>query len=197
MKKIVLLTLLLSFAAQAQTILFLGDSLTEGYGMNPDYAFPSLIQEKLKNSKHKNAVVLNGGVSGSTTASGLKRLQWYMKRRPTHMVLALGANDGLRGLKVDQSEKNLKAIIEDAQKKDIKVILVGMQMPMNYGDSYRKDFESIFPKLSKQYKLALVPFLLEGVGGNPKLNLPDGIHPNPEGHKILAETVWKTLKDEL
>lgn len=186
-----------SFSALSQSVLFLGDSLTEGYGINPDFAFPALIEKKIKDEGNKNAIVINGGVSGSTTASGLKRLQWYSKRKPTHVVLALGANDGLRGLKVEQSEKNLKNIIEAAQKQGMKVILAGMQMPTNYGADYRKKFEAIYPKLSKEYKIALIPFLLENVGGVSKLNLPDGIHPNPEGHKIVAETVWKVLKDEL
>ena len=197
MKKLILLLSLISFSVSAQTILFLGDSLTEGYGMNPDFAFPNLIQEKLKKSEHKDAVVINGGVSGSTTASGLKRLQWYAKRKPTHMVLALGANDGLRGLKIEKSKQYLESIIEAAQKQGMKVILVGMKMPTNYGGAYRKSFEEMYATLAKKYKLTFIPFLLEGVGGDPKLNLPDGIHPNPEGHKILAETVWKTLKDEL
>ena len=197
MRLIFLFLCLFSITAQAQTILFLGDSLTEGYGINPDYAFPALIEKKVKAAGHKEAVIINGGVSGSTTASGLKRLQWYSKRKPTIMVLALGANDGLRGLKVDQSEKNLKSIIEAAQKSEIKVILAGMKMPTNYGEDYRKKFEAIYPKLAKEYKLPLIPFLLENVGGVSKLNLPDGIHPNPEGHKILAETVWKVLKEEL
>ncbi len=197
MKLIFSLLVLISTSAFSQTVLFLGDSLTEGYGINPDYAYPSLIAQKMKEAGRKDSIVINGGVSGSTTASGLKRLQWYTKRKPDIMVLALGANDGLRGLKVDQSEKNLKSIIESAQKSGIKVILAGMKMPMNYGNEYRKKFEEIYPKLSKQYKLPLIPFLLENVGGDSKLNLQDGIHPNPEGHKILAETVWKVLKDEL
>lgn len=198
MKLILIFSLIFfSFSALSQSVLFLGDSLTEGYGINPDFAFPALIEKKIKDEGNKNAVVINGGVSGSTTASGLKRLQWYSKRKPTHMVLALGANDGLRGLKVEQSENNLKNIIEAAQKQGMKVILAGMQMPTNYGADYRKKFEAIYPKLSKEYKIALIPFLLENVGGVSKLNLPDGIHPNPEGHKIVAETVWKVLKDEL
>lgn len=114
--------ILFSFSALSQSVLFLGDSLTEGYGINPDFAYPALIEKKIKDEGNKDAVVINGGVSGSTTASGLKRLQWYSKRKPTHMVLALGANDGLRGLKVEQSEKNLKSIIEAAQKQGMKVI---------------------------------------------------------------------------
>lgn len=197
MKYIFYLLTLVSFSAAAQTVLFLGDSLTEGYGINPDYAFPALIEKKIKNSVSKEGVVINGGVSGSTTASGLKRLEWYKKRKPTHMLLALGANDGLRGLKVDQSEKNLRNIIEAAQKEGIKVVLAGMQMPTNYGGDYRKKFEAIYPRLAKDYKIKLVPFLLDGVGGHSKLNLPDGIHPNPEGHKIIAETVWSVLREEL
>ncbi len=197
MKLIFFLLITFSFSVSAQTVLFLGDSLTEGYGINPDFAFPALVEKKMKEEVSKEAVVINGGVSGSTTASGLKRLQWYAKRKPTHMVLALGANDGLRGLKINQSEKNLKDIIEAAQKKDIKIILAGMKMPTNYGADYRKKFEAIYTDLAKKYKLPLIPFLLDGVGGDSKLNLPDGIHPNPDGHKIVAENVWKVLKDSL
>jgi acyl-CoA thioesterase-1 len=110
------------------------------------------------------------------------------------MILALGANDGLRGLKLDHTEKNLISVIEKAQERKITVIIAGMKMPVNYGEPYRTQFESMFPRLAKKYKLKLIPFILEGVGGDPKLNLADGIHPNPDGHKVMAKTVLKVLE---
>ena len=191
-----LLSLLLSFGASAQTILFLGDSLTEGYRLNKSEAYPALIEKELQ--KKKPALkVINGGVSGATTASGLKRLDWYLKAKPDVMVLALGANDGLRGLKVLEAEKNLSQVIEKAQSRGITVILAGMKMPTNYGESYRIEFEKVFPRLAKKYEITLIPFLLEGVGTKPELNLPDGIHPNPKGHEIMARTVLKYLEKEI
>ncbi len=185
--------LALTFAVEAKTILFLGDSLTEGYQLAKEDAFPAVIERNLK-AKFPEIKVINGGVSGATTASGPKRLNWYMKAKPDIMVLALGANDGLRGLHLKESEKNLSAVIEKAKSSGIKVLLVGMKMPTNYGEPYRTNFEKLFPVLAKRYQLPLVPFLLEGVGGVPKLNLPDGIHPNVEGHKIMAKTIQKNLE---
>lgn len=184
---------LFSLELQAETVLFLGDSLTEGYQLAKEDAFPALIEKELK-AKHPELKVINGGVSGATTASGLKRLNWYVKAKPDILVLALGANDGLRGLNLKESEKNLTAVIEKAQGNGIKVVLIGMKMPTNYGEPYRTNFEKLYPNLAKKYQLPLVPFLLEGVGGNPKLNLPDGIHPNAEGHKIMAKTIKKVLE---
>jgi acyl-CoA thioesterase-1 len=196
MKLILSFLLLFSGQVMAETILFLGDSLTEGYQLSKEEAFPALIEKELKKTR-KDIKVINGGVSGATSASGLKRMDWYLKARPDIMVLALGANDGLRGLKVDQTEKNLASVIEKAQERGIKVILAGMKMPTNMGEPYRAHFEKIYPKLAKKYSLKLIPFILEGVGGNPKLNLPDGIHPNPKGHEIMAKTVLKVLELEL
>lgn len=193
MKLISVLFILFSFQLNAATILFLGDSLTEGYQLAKEDAYPAVIERDLK-KKNPELKVINGGVSGATTASGLKRLNWYVKAKPDIMVLALGANDGLRGMNLVESEKNLSVIIEKAQGQNIKVILVGMKMPTNYGEPYRTNFEKLFPNLAKKYKLPLVPFLLEGVGGDPKLNIADGIHPNPEGHKIMAKTVTKVLE---
>jgi acyl-CoA thioesterase-1 len=181
------------FALEAKTILFLGDSLTEGFQLDREDAFPALIEKELKNHLPQLSVI-NGGVSGATTASGPKRLRWYSKAKPDILVLALGANDGLRGLALGESQKNLTEVIEQAQQNNIKVILVGMKLPTNYGEPYRSDFEKLFPMLAKKYQLPLIPFLLEGVGGNPKLNLPDGIHPNQEGHKVMAKTVLKFLR---
>lgn len=196
MKFILLLAVAISGGLRAQTILFIGDSLTEGYNLTKEEAYPYLVERELK-KKHPEVKVINGGVSGATSASGPKRLDWYLQAKPEIVVLALGANDGLRGLKAPDTEKNLSAVIEKAHKKNIDVILVGMKMPTNYGEAYRKDFESIYPKLAKKYKIKLVPFLLEGVGGNPSLNLPDGIHPNPKGHEIMAQNVLKVLGPEL
>jgi acyl-CoA thioesterase-1 len=190
--------MLLSFcwSSWAKTIVFLGDSLTEGYQLSKEEAFPALVEKELK-KKHPDIKVINGGVSGATTASGSKRLDWYLKAKPDIVVLALGANDGLRGLKVNETEKNLAAAIEKAQSRGIRVILAGMRMPTNYGEAYRKQFEEVFSNLSKKYKLKLIPFLLEGVGGKPELNLPDGIHPNSKGHQVMSQTILKVLGAEL
>lgn len=187
--------LLLAFinCAWSKTVLFLGDSLTEGYRLSKEEAYPALIEKALK-PKHPDLKVINGGVSGATSASGPKRIDWYFKAKPEIMVLALGANDGLRGLKVSEAEKNLSAVIEKAQSQDIEVLIAGMQMPTNYGEAYRKEFADLFPKLAKKYKITLIPFLLEGVATKPELNLADGIHPNPKGHEIMAKTVMKYLE---
>jgi acyl-CoA thioesterase-1 len=190
---LILVSLCFSFTGFTQTILFLGDSLTEGYQLSKEDAYPALIEKELK-LKRPEIKVLNGGVSGATSASGLKRLDWYLKARPEFMVLALGANDGLRGLKIESTEKNLVSVIEKAQERKITVVLAGMKMPTNYGEPYRTNFEKMYPRLAQKYHLKLIPFILEGVGGIPKLNLADGIHPNPEGHKIMAQTVLKVLE---
>jgi acyl-CoA thioesterase-1 len=191
--KVLFFIILLSFSSHAQTILFLGDSLTEGYQLARQEAFPAIVEDHLKKD-FPNIKVINGGVSGATSASGLKRLDWYLKAKPEIIVLALGANDGLRGLNLSVTEDNLSKIIDKANSSGLKVILVGMKMPTNYGSPYRENFEKLFPKLAKKYQIALIPFLLEGVGGIPKLNLPDGIHPNVEGHKKMAQTVLKVLR---
>lgn len=196
MKLLLAFLIFLSTSLYGQTILFLGDSLTEGYQLSKEEAYPALIEKELKKTR-KDIKVINGGVSGATTASGMKRLDWYLKAKPDIMVLALGANDGLRGMKLSETEKNLAAVIEKAQARNIEVILAGMKMPTNMGEPYRSNFENVFTKLSKKYSVKLIPFLLEGVGGVPKYNLPDGIHPNPQGHEIMAKTVLKVLESEL
>lgn len=193
MKLLIIMLFLTSFELAAKTVLFLGDSLTEGFQLSREEAYPALIEQNLKKN-FPDIKIINGGVSGATTASGLKRLNWYVKAKPDILVLALGANDGLRGLDLKESEKNLVSVIEKAQAENMKVLLVGMKMPTNYGEPYRSNFEKLFGQLAKKYQLPLVPFLLEGVGGKPKLNLPDGIHPNPEGHKVMAQTVLKVLR---
>lgn len=192
----VLFLILFAFSIQAKTILFLGDSLTEGYQLSKEEAYPALVEKELK-KKIKDIKVINGGVSGATSASGLKRLDWYLKAKPDLMVLALGANDGLRGFKITESEKNLNAVIEKAKSRGIKVILAGMRMPTNYGEPYRSDFEGMFSKLAKKHHIKLIPFLLEGVGGVANLNLPDGIHPNAKGYEVVAKTVLSVVESEL
>jgi len=182
--------------SKKSVLLFLGDSLTEGYGVDEKSAYPVLVGESLKKKGHA-VEVLNGSVSGSTTASGLSRLRWFLKRHPTHLFLALGANDGLRGLKVADSKKHLESIIELAQKNQMKVILAGMLMPPNYGESYRAEFKAMYDNLAKVYKLDFIPFLLKGVAGKSELNIEDGVHPNEAGHRIIAELVTTKLEEVL
>lgn len=193
MKLLPLLIVLFSFQLHAKTVLFLGDSLTEGHDLAKEDAFPAVLEKELK-PKYPTLKIINGGVSGATSASGLKRLNWYVKANPDIIILALGGNDGLRGFDLKETQKNLVSIIEKAKAEKIQIVLAGMKMPVNYGEPYRTNFEKLFPELAKKYHLPLIPFLLEGVGGDPKLNNPDGIHPNPEGHKILAKNVRKVLE---
>lgn len=176
------------------TILFLGDSLTEGYGLEEDESFPGLIQDKLKaDNLYHHVSIINAGISGSTSASGAGRLQWYIRSQPDLMVLSLGANDGLRGLSVEEMKSNLSKTIEFAIANDVQVILTGMQIPPNYGPEYTEAFASVFPELAKQYDIPLLPFLLQDVAAIPELNQADGIHPNVEGTKIVADTVYQFL----
>lgn len=179
-------------AQEPFTVLFLGDSLTSGYGLDEGQSFPSLLEQRFK-EEDRNIRVLNAGVSGSTTASGLSRLQWYGRSNPDLLVLSLGANDGLRGLSVDDMRANLSAIIEYAQANDIKVALTGMLVPPNMGPEYSSNFAAVFPALAEQYELPLLPFLLEGVAAVPEFNQPDGIHPNLEGTQRVAELMYAFL----
>lgn len=196
-KFLIILLVSISFQAQANTILFLGDSLTEGLGIKKEDAFPTLVEKMIKDKLKKNIKIINGGVSGSTTNDGLSRLKWYLKRKPSLLLIALGANDGLRGLKIDKSKANLQAIISHAQKKNVKVLLAKMLMPPNYGAKYIKNFKNMYQDLQDTNKLKSMPFLLEGVAGKKKYNQNDGIHPNEEGHKIIAKNVFQFIKDEL
>ena len=182
MRFFVILFILFSLTSvYGKTIVFLGDSLTEGYQLAKEEAYPSLIENDLK-LKKMDVKVINAGESGATSASGPKKIKWYLKSRPDVLVLALGANDGLRGLRLSETEKNLSLVIDMALEARVKVLLVGMKMPINYGEPYRTQFQDLFKKLAGKFKLELVPFLLEGVGGRPEMNLTDGIHPNPAGH---------------
>jgi acyl-CoA thioesterase-1 len=179
-------------SAQARTLVFLGDSLTAGYGLDRDSAFPALIEARLKAAGRPWKVV-NAGVSGDTTAGGVTRLDWVLRARPDVLVVALGANDGLRGIPVEASEKNLRTILERARKEGSAVLLVGMQMPENLGPAYRARFAAVYPRLAKEFRAPLLPFLLEGVAMDRALNQADGIHPTAEGHRRVAETVWRAL----
>lgn len=180
---------------EIKTIVFFGDSLTAGYGLDPSQAFPALIQEKI-NARGWKFQVVNAGLSGETTAGGLRRIDWMLQRPIDVFVLELGANDGLRGLPVEEAKKNLQAIIERVRGKypRVKLVLAGVQMPTNLGKDYATRFREMFPELASANRAALIPFLLAGVGGVPELNLPDGIHPTPAGHKIVAENVWSVLE---
>lgn len=177
------------------TILILGDSLAAGFGLDLSEAFPALLQKKIDDAGLKFSVV-NAGISGDTSAGGLRRIEWLLKRRVDVLVLELGGNDGLRGIPVAATRTNLQAIIDRTKQKypQAQIVIAGMQMPSNMGAEYTAAFAKVFPDLAKANKAALVPFLLEGVGGKPELNLPDMIHPTAEGQKLVAENVWKVLK---
>ncbi len=183
---------------KAKTILFFGNSLTAGYGVEPSQAFPALIQHKI-DSLQLSYQVINAGVSGETSAGGNSRIDWILRQSVDVFVLELGANDGLRGIPVGETKRNLQSIIDKVKAKypNVKLVLAGMQVPPNMGQKYASDFQAIFPELAKKNNMALIPFLLEKVGGEVKLNLEDGIHPTPEGHQILAENVWSVLDDVL
>lgn len=183
---------------QEKNILFFGTSLTAGMGLDPSEAYPAVIQNKIDSLKLPYKVI-NGGLSGETSAGGKGRIDWLLKQPVSIFVLELGANDGLRGLPVAQTTKNLQDIVDRVKAKypDAKLVLAGMQVPPNMGAKYAADFKNIFPELAKKNNMALIPFLLDKVGGVPKLNQADGIHPTAEGDKILAENVWVVLKDLL
>lgn len=186
----------ISQASFAKKIVFLGDSLTEGYGVAQAAAFPQLIQEKIKLDK-LDWTVISAGSSGSTSASTLSRLKWVTKDKPEIVFILMGSNDGLRGLKVEETEKNLGAALQWAKDNKQRVILGQLFVPPNYGKAYEKNFSAIFPRLAKKYKVTLAPFLLDKVAGRPNLNQADGIHPNEKGHAIVADSIYAFLKKEL
>lgn len=177
-------------------IVFLGDSVTFGLGLPPHEAYPSIIQELIDAEGYRYKVH-NASVSGDTTAGGLRRLSWVLDGDIHVLVIALGANDGLRGLSIAQMQENLSGIIEEAKSKDILVLLTGMEAPPNLGSLYANDFRVVFRDLADEYDVILLPFLLEGVAGNVGLNQADGIHPNTKGAQMIAEMVWLTLKPML
>ncbi|MBU0463437.1 MAG: arylesterase [Proteobacteria bacterium] len=178
-------------------VVILGDSISAGLGVEPEQAFPFLVQDMLKQKGFAFVKITNGSISGSTTAGATSRLKWYLKSKPDILVLALGANDGLRGLSTDLMTQNLEKSIILAKKNGIKVILAGMKIPPNYGAEYAKAFESSFVSLAQKHDLPFIPFLLKDVAGKAFLNQADGIHPNPEGHKIIASTVFDIILEQL
>jgi len=180
--------------SESKVILFFGNSLTAGMGLDPNEAFPALIQEKVDSLQLAYKVV-NAGLSGETTASGKNRLGWVLNSEIDVFVLELGANDGLRGISLEETRRNLQEIIDVVKQKNpnTTIILAGMQIPPNMGQDYTSEFRDIFPDLAKKNKIGLIPFLLEDVAGNPELNQPDGIHPTAEGQKIIANNIWPII----
>ena len=186
-------------ASSAKTILFFGDSLTAGYGLDdPSEAFPGEVQNKIDAAK-LNYKVINAGVSGETSSGGRSRINWILKQKVDVFVLELGANDGLRGIAVSETTENLQAIINAVKAKypKAKLVMLGMQVPPNMGNIYAYSFKAMFPELAAKNNMALVPFLLKGVGGVPSLNQKDGIHPTAEGAKIVGDNVWQVLQGVL
>jgi acyl-CoA thioesterase-1 len=183
-------------AAARPRVVILGDSLTAGLGLSPDEAYPSLLQQRLDKEGLKYDVI-NAGVSGDTSAGGLARLDWALEGDVRVLIVALGGNDGLRGLPAEELKGNLSNIIEHAQKRHIHVILAGMEAPPNFGQSYIVSFHQVYPELARQYNVTLVPFLLQGVAGVDALNQRDGIHPTAEGARIVADNIWPVLRPML
>lgn len=184
---------------EKRVILFFGNSLTAGLGVESSEAFPSIIQDKLDYFGYDYQVI-NAGVSGETTSGGLSRVEWVIKRQEVSIfILELGANDGLRGIDPEESARNLKSIIDLVRKEhpQAKIILTGMMVPPNMGKAYSDEFSEIFIEVADEKKVGLVPFLLENVGGIDSLNQADQIHPNPAGHQILADNVWEVLENYL
>lgn len=183
-------------AKKTKTILFFGNSLTAAYGLDdPTKGFAGLTQKRI-DSLGLGYKVINGGVSGETTSGGNSRVDWILKQPVDIFVLELGGNDGLRGIPVSETKKNLQSILNKVKAKypDAKLVLAGMQMPPSMGKKYITDFKNVYTDLAKTNDLTLIPFLLQGVGGEAKFNQQDGIHPTAEGHKMVAEVVWKYLK---
>ena len=178
-----------------KVILFFGNSLTAGMGLDQNEGFPAVIQEKI-DSLGMEYNVVNAGLSGETTASGSNRVDWVLNQEVDIFVLELGANDGLRGIPLEETRKNLQKIIDVVREKnpDVKIVLAGMQIPPNLGPEYTSDFKRIFPELVEKNNIEFIPFLLEGVAGRPELNQEDGIHPTAEGQEIVAKNVWEVLK---
>jgi len=178
-----------------KTIVFYGNSLTAGYGVSPSEAFPAIIQKKIDSLGFPYNVI-NAGVSGETSSGGKTRIDWILREPIDIFILELGANDGLRGTPLSETKKNLQDIIDKVKAKypDTKLVFAGMEIPPNMGQAYTTEFRNIYIDLAAKNKMTLIPFLLEGVGGEPELNQADGIHPTAEGHLIVAENVWKQLE---
>ncbi len=198
MKRLLILFLLFSTSALAQdkkSILIFGDSIAAGLGVDPDQAFPAIIQDKI-DSLGLNYEVINGGLSGETSAGGLRRINWVLQRQVDVMVLELGGNDGLRGIDLSSTKENLQQILDRALAKnpDMEILIAGMQVPPNLGIEYTREFQDLYPDLAESNNLELIPLILDKVGGRDEYMQPDQIHPNAAGHKVVAETVWESLK---
>ena len=180
------------------SVVFLGTSLTAGLGLEPEQAYPALIQQKI-DSAGLDYRVVNAGVSGETSAGARRRVDWLLREPVAVLVLETGANDGLRGLPPDSLRANIQAVFDRAKaiSPAPKLVLVGMRVPPNYGRAYTERFQAVYPEVARHNGAALVPFLLDGVGGIPRLNQADGIHPTAEGQRVIAETVWRVLEPVL
>jgi acyl-CoA thioesterase I len=187
-----------TFAAEPKRVVILGDSLAAGLGVDTDESYPAVLQTKVQEAGLPFTIV-NAGVSGDTTAGGLRRIDWVLRQPIDVLVVELGGNDGLRGIAPGETRTNLQRIVERARAKypQAAILIAGMKMPANMGPEYTSEFEKVFADVAKNNGAALIPFLLEGVGGSAKLNQPDRIHPTAEGHKIVAATVWKILEPVL
>ncbi len=185
-------------SADLARVLIIGDSITAGYGLETDQAFPALLQSRIDSAGYRYEVV-NAGLSGETTSGGARRIDWLLRGGADVLVIELGGNDGLRGISPEVTEENLRTIIQAMREENesATIILGGMRMPMNMGSSYREDFESVFPRVAEETGVIFIPHILEGVGGVPELNQPDGIHPTAEGQQIIADLVWEYLEPVL
>lgn len=192
----ILFTIIFQGQEKPISIVFYGDSITAGYGIDPNYSYPAEIQ-RIFDKKGLNAKVTNAGLSGETSAGGLTRINWILKKQVDVFVLELGGNDGLRGLPLEQTRQNLQKILDTVKAKypEAKIIVAGMEVPPNLGKKYTEEFRYIYPDLARKNDVTLIPFILDGVGGDSSLNQGDGIHPNADGHKIIAENVAKVIEE--
>ena len=194
---VVLLMTPLNFQNDEIRVLVFGDSITAGYGIGKDAAFPAILEQKADSMGYENVNFVNGGLSGETSAGGLRRVEWMLRQPVDVFVLELGGNDGLRGLDLSDTKKNLSGILEKVKAKYPEAVLVvaGMQVPPNLGDEYTQEFKSMYQNVANQNDAILIPFILEDVGGIKELNLNDGIHPNVQGHRIIAENTWPVFEE--
>ena len=174
-------------------VVFLGDSLSAGYGLPAEQAFPALVERRLS-ERGLPVRIVNAGVSGDSTSGALDRLDWLLGQKPDVLVVELGSNDAFRGQPVERIESNLREIVVRAQRAGARVLILGMKVPTNYGPEYSNAFDAVYRRVAKDTRAALMPFLLDGVGGHPELNMDDGIHPNAQGHKIVAENLLPYLE---
>jgi len=185
-----------TWAAKQGVIVAFGDSLTAGLGIPAEEAYPALLEKKLQEKGYAFKVI-NSGLSGETTAGGLRRVGWVLKMNPDIVILELGANDGLRGLNLREMKKNLSKIVETLQGKGVRVILAGMKIPPNYGRAYSEQFEAIYSALAEKYALAFIPFFLKDVAARPQLNQSDGLHPTAAGYRVVIQTIWPFIEKVL